>query len=87
MSILKVARMGHPVLRARAKPLDPADIKKAMWAEVSPDGKHLYFEDACGTHDTVLFLDSERQPASQDLAVWMASALFSFQPFASVACR
>jgi peptide deformylase len=27
MSILKVARMGHPVLRARAKPLDPADIK------------------------------------------------------------
>ena len=27
MSILKVARMGHPVLRARAKPIDPADIK------------------------------------------------------------
>jgi peptide deformylase len=27
MSILKVARMGHPVLRTRAKPLDPADIK------------------------------------------------------------
>ena len=26
MSILKVARMGHPVLRARAKPLDPAEI-------------------------------------------------------------
>ena len=26
MSILKVARMGHPVLRARAKPIDPADI-------------------------------------------------------------
>src|SRR5579859_5017673 len=26
MAILKVARMGHPVLRARAKPLDPADI-------------------------------------------------------------
>ena len=29
MSILKVARMGHPVLRARAKPLDPAEIKSA----------------------------------------------------------
>ena len=29
MSILKVARMGHPVLRARAKPLEPADIKSA----------------------------------------------------------
>src|SRR5260370_36795840 len=26
MSILKVARMGHPVLRARAKPLEPGDI-------------------------------------------------------------
>src|SRR3954462_15126838 len=29
MSILKVARMGHPVLRARARPLEPADIKSA----------------------------------------------------------
>jgi peptide deformylase len=27
MSILKVARMGHPVLRAKAKPVAPADIK------------------------------------------------------------
>ena len=27
MSILKVARMGHPVLRTRAKPIDPSDIK------------------------------------------------------------
>jgi peptide deformylase len=26
MAILKVARMGHPVLRARAKAIDPADI-------------------------------------------------------------
>ena len=29
MSILKVARMGHPVLRARAKALDPGDIKSS----------------------------------------------------------
>jgi peptide deformylase len=29
MSILKVARMGHPVLRAKAKALSPADIKHA----------------------------------------------------------
>ena len=28
MSILKVARMGHPVLRARARGLDRADIKR-----------------------------------------------------------
>src|SRR4051812_20671575 len=27
MAILKVAHMGHPVLRAKAKPLAPADIK------------------------------------------------------------
>jgi peptide deformylase len=27
MSILKVARLGHPVLRAKAKPIDPQDIK------------------------------------------------------------
>jgi peptide deformylase len=27
MAILKVARMGHPVLRARARALDPSDIK------------------------------------------------------------
>ena len=26
MSILKVARMGHPVLRAKAQPIDPAEI-------------------------------------------------------------
>jgi peptide deformylase len=27
MSILKVARMGHPVLRARARALDPAEVR------------------------------------------------------------
>jgi peptide deformylase len=27
MSILKVARLGHPVLRAKAKPVDPQEIK------------------------------------------------------------
>ena len=29
MSILKVARLGHPVLRAKAKAVDPQDIKSA----------------------------------------------------------
>jgi peptide deformylase len=29
MSILKVARMGHPVLRAKARALDRADIRRA----------------------------------------------------------
>src|ERR1700675_124186 len=30
MSILKVARMGHPVLRERARPLDKSDFKSAV---------------------------------------------------------
>jgi peptide deformylase len=30
MSILKVARMGHPVLRRRARPLDKADIRNPV---------------------------------------------------------
>jgi peptide deformylase len=29
MSILKVARLGHPVLRAKAKPIEPQDITSA----------------------------------------------------------
>jgi peptide deformylase len=37
MSILKVARMGHPVLRTRAKPLDPADIKSARIQQLIDD--------------------------------------------------
>jgi len=30
MSILKVARLGHPVLRAKARPLEKADLKSAV---------------------------------------------------------
>src|SRR5918993_4151529 len=37
MSILKVARMGHPVLRARAKPLDPAQIKSPRVQQLIDD--------------------------------------------------
>jgi peptide deformylase len=37
MSILKVARMGHPVLRARAKPLEPADIKSPVIQQLIDD--------------------------------------------------
>ena len=37
MSILKVARMGHPVLRARAKPLEPADIKSPRIQQLIDD--------------------------------------------------
>ncbi|HET7699218.1 MAG TPA: peptide deformylase [Vicinamibacterales bacterium] len=37
MSILKVARMGHPVLRARAKPLDPSEIKQPRIQQLIDD--------------------------------------------------
>jgi len=37
MAILKVARMGHPVLRARAKPLEPADIKSPAIQQLIDD--------------------------------------------------
>jgi peptide deformylase len=37
MSILKVARMGHPVLRARAKPLDAAEIKSVRVQQLIDD--------------------------------------------------
>jgi peptide deformylase len=37
MSILKVARMGHPVLRERARPLDKSDIKSAAMQKLIDD--------------------------------------------------
>ncbi len=37
MSILKVARMGHPVLRTRARALDRADIKSAAVQKLIDD--------------------------------------------------
>jgi peptide deformylase len=37
MSILKVARMGHPVLRAKARPLDRAEIRSAAIQKLIDD--------------------------------------------------
>ena len=37
MSILKVARRGHPVLRERARPLDKSDIKSAAIQKLIDD--------------------------------------------------
>ena len=37
MSILKVARMGHPVLRAKARPLEAADIRSARIQQLIDD--------------------------------------------------
>jgi peptide deformylase len=37
MSILKVARMGHPVLRERARPLTPADLRQPLTQKLIDD--------------------------------------------------
>jgi len=37
MSILKVARLGHPVLRAKARPLDKAEIRGAVVQKLIED--------------------------------------------------
>ena len=37
MSILKVARMGHPVLRERARPIDKSDIKDPFFQKLIDD--------------------------------------------------
>jgi peptide deformylase len=37
MSILKVARMGHPVLRERTRPLDKSDIRNAVVQKLIDD--------------------------------------------------
>ena len=37
MSILKVARMGHPVLRAKARPLEKSDIRSAAVQKLIDD--------------------------------------------------
>jgi len=37
MSILKVARMGHPVLRATARPLDKSDVRSATIQKLIDD--------------------------------------------------
>lgn len=37
MAILKVARLGHPVLRQRASDVDPADIRSGQFEELIED--------------------------------------------------
>jgi peptide deformylase len=37
MSILKVARMGHPILRRKARPLTPTEIREAAFQKLIDD--------------------------------------------------
>jgi peptide deformylase len=44
MSILKVARMGHPVLRRRARALDKSDIRQSVVQKLIDDMVETMFE-------------------------------------------
>ena len=44
MSILKVARMGHPVLRQRARSLDKADLRKPVVQKLIEDMVETMYE-------------------------------------------
>jgi len=44
MSILKVARMGHPVLRRRARPLDKSEIRQSAVQKLIDDMVETMFE-------------------------------------------
>jgi len=44
MSILKVARMGHPVLRRRARPLDKSDLKNPLLQKFFDDMIETMYE-------------------------------------------
>jgi peptide deformylase len=44
MSILKVARMGHPVLRERAKPLDKSTLRQPLVQKLIDDMIETMFE-------------------------------------------
>ncbi len=44
MSILKVARMGHPVLRAKARPIDKTELKSPALQELIDDMVDTMFE-------------------------------------------
>lgn len=44
MSILKVSRMGHPVLRKKVKPVAPADITTAAFQRLIDDMVHTMLE-------------------------------------------
>jgi peptide deformylase len=44
MSILKVARMGHPVLRRRARALDKSDIRQAVVQKLIDDMVETMYE-------------------------------------------
>src|SRR5688572_25153502 len=78
MSILKVARMGHPVLRRQARPLDKSDIKSPVFQKLIDDMMETMYEyhgvglAAPQIHEGVrLFvamLDDDPSPDSEALA-------------------
>jgi peptide deformylase len=79
MSILKVARMGHPVLRAAARPLSSADLRHPLTQKLIDDmieTMHEYHGVGLaapqiheGLRIFVALLDDEPSPDSEAIAV------------------
>ena len=79
MSILKVARMGHPVLRARARPFEKSDLRDPLVQKLIDDmveTMHEYHGVGLagpqvheGLRIFVALLDDEPGPDSEALAV------------------
>jgi peptide deformylase len=81
MSILKVARMGHPVLRAKARPIERADVRSATVQKLIDDMIDTMSEyhgvglAAPQVHEGVrIFVASldageEREPASEPIVI------------------
>ena len=78
MSILKVARMGHPVLRRQARPLDKSDIKSPIFQKLVDDMIETMYEyhgvglAAPQIHESlqlfVAMLDDDPAPESEAIA-------------------
>src|SRR3954465_2907728 len=79
MSILKVARMGHPVLRPAARPVSPADLRHPLMQKLIDDmieTMHEYHGVGLaapqiheGVRLFVALIDDEPSPESEAIAV------------------
>jgi peptide deformylase len=79
MSILKVARMGHPVLRERARPLEPSELRAPLLQKLVDDmieTMHEYHGVGLaapqiheGLRLFVALLDEDAGPGSEAVAV------------------
>ena len=86
MSILKVARMGHPVLRKKARPLDRAEVNSAPVQKLIDDMIHTMVEyhgvglAAPQVHESVRLFVASLGDAESDAAASEAELLVLLNP-------